>query len=100
MLACHRAADDGPVAPDLEAKTVTRIARLERDATPLRAWLAAHPEDRRGAKGAIGQSNRTGNARAKIATGTGVIHGCTGVAAVDSAHQIIVDARAHGTGSE
>ena len=35
-----------------------------------------------------------------MATGKGVIQGYTGVAAVDSAHQIIVEAQAHGTGSE
>ena len=35
-----------------------------------------------------------------MATGKGVIQGYTGVAAVDAAHQIIVEAQAHGTGSE
>jgi hypothetical protein len=35
-----------------------------------------------------------------MATGKGVIQGYTGVAAVDAAHQIIVQAEAHGTGSE
>jgi len=35
-----------------------------------------------------------------MATGKGVIQGYTGLAAVDAAHQIIVEAQAHGTGSE
>ena len=35
-----------------------------------------------------------------MATSKGVIQGYTGVAAVDSRHQIIVQAQAHGTGSE
>jgi ABC-type Fe2+-enterobactin transport system substrate-binding protein len=35
-----------------------------------------------------------------MATSKGVIQGYTGVAAVDDRHQIIVDAQAHGTGSE
>ena len=35
-----------------------------------------------------------------MATSKGVIQGYTGVAAVDGKHQIIVDAQAHGTGSE
>ena len=35
-----------------------------------------------------------------MATGKGVIQGYTGVAAVDGAYQIIVEAQAHGTGSE
>jgi len=46
------------------------------------------------------QSNRTDPDSAKLATGKGVIQGYTGVAAVDSAHQIIVEAQAHGTGAE
>ena len=66
----------------------------------MRAWLARNPDDRRGAKGAIRQSNRTDNESAKMATSKGVIQGYTGVATVDAAHQIIVDAQAHGTGSE
>jgi len=35
-----------------------------------------------------------------MATGKGVIQGYTGVAVVDEKHQIILDAQAHGTGSE
>jgi hypothetical protein len=48
----------------------------------------------------VRQSNRTDAESAKMATGKGVIQGYTGVAAVDSAHQIIVEAQAHGTGVE
>jgi len=96
----HRAADAAPVEPTLAAKAERRIARLESDATQLRDWLAEHPEDRRGPKGTLRQSNRTDNESAKMATGKGVIQGYTGVAAVDAAHQIIVEAQAHGTGSE
>jgi len=51
-------------------------------------------------KGNIRKSNRTDNESAKMATSKGVIQGYTGVAAVDAKHQIIVDAQAHGTGSE
>ena len=46
------------------------------------------------------KSNRTDNESAKMATDKGVIQGYTGVAAVDAKHQIIVEAQAHGTGSE
>jgi len=100
MLARHRATDALPTEPTLATKATTRIARLEQDAAQIRAWLARHPEDRRGVKGAIRKSNRTDNESAKMATGKGVIQGYTGVAAVDRAHQIIVEAQAHGTGSE
>ncbi|MCP2936163.1 transposase, partial [Salmonella enterica subsp. enterica serovar Typhimurium] len=51
-------------------------------------------------KGAVRLSNRTDNDSAKMATAKGVVQGYTGVAAVDAAHQIVVDAQAHGTGSE
>lgn len=100
MLQRHRAADTTPIEPDVAAKTVQRIERLERDAAEIRHWLNAHPNDRRGSKNAARKSNRTDNESAKMATGKGVIQGYTGVAAVDAAHQIIVDAQAHGTGSE
>ena len=100
MLQRHREADGRPVEPDPGAKAVKRIERLERDAAQMREWLAANPEERRGAKGAIRKSNRTDNESAKMATGKGVIQGYTGVAAVDARHQIIVEAQAHGTGSE
>ena len=100
LLARHRAAEGAAPEPTLEAKRAQRIARLHRVAAQLRSWLAAHPEDRRGVKGAVRKSNRTDNDSAKLATSKGVIQGYTGVAAVDAKAQIIVAAAAHGTGSE
>lgn len=100
MLERHREADQKPVEADLRQKEAQRITRLQTDAARLRQWLAAHPEDRKGSKGTIRKSNRTDNESAKMATSKGVIQGYTGVAAVDARHQIIVDAQAHGTGSE
>jgi transposase len=100
MLARHRESDERDVEPDLAVKEAKRIERLERDAAQMRGWLAAHPEERRGVKGSIRKSNRTDNESAKMATSKGVIQGYTGVAAVDGKHQIIVEAQAHGTGSE
>lgn len=100
MLQRHRAADTAPTEQDPETKATKRIERLEHDAAQIRTWLARNPDERRGAKGAIRKSNRTDNESAKMATSKGVLQGYTGVAAVDAAHQIIVDAQAHGTGSE
>ena len=100
MLERHREADDQPREPGLAEKQARRLERLEQDAAQMRQWLKDHPEDRRGAKGSIRKSNRTDNDSAKMATSKGVIQGYTGVAAVDSTHQIIVEAQAHGTGSE
>ena len=100
MLEWHREEDQRTIEPDLQAKETQRIIRLQTDAAQIRQWLADHPEDRKGSKGAIRKSNRTGNDSAKMATSKGVIQGYTGAAAVDARHQIIVDAQAHGTGSE
>ncbi|MCZ8206221.1 transposase, partial [Gemmatimonas sp.] len=100
MLARHRAEDARDVAPSLAAKDTARRERLARDAAELRTWLTLHPTDRRGARGAVRKNNRTGNESAKMATSKGVIQGYTGVAPVDAAHQIIVDAQAHGVGAE
>jgi transposase len=100
MLERHREADQHAIEPDLQAKETQRFIRLQTDAAQVRQWLADHPEDRKGSKGAIRKSNRTDNESAKMATSKGVIQGYTGVAAVDAKHQIIVEAQAHGTGSE
>ena len=100
MLDRHRATDALELEPDVAAKTTARLARLTRDAQQLRDWLAAHSEDRRGPTGGLRKSNRTDNESAKMATEKGVIQGYTGVATVDATHQIIVNAQAHGTGSE
>lgn len=100
MLERHREADQRAKEPDLNAKETQRLTRLQTDAAQMRQWMADHPEDRKGSKGAIRKSNRTDNDSAKMATGKGVIQGYTGVAAVDARHQIIVEAQAHGTGSE
>ncbi len=100
ILQRHRAADARPTEPLLPEKDRRRVERLRRDAAELRAWLLRHPEDRRGPKGTVRQSNRTDHESAKLATGKGVMQGYTGAAAVDAKHQIIVEAQAHGTGSE
>ncbi len=100
MLTRHREQDKQAIEPDLQAREAQRIERLQRDAEQLRRWLADHPADRKGSKGTIRKSNRTDNESAKMATSKGVIQGYTGVAAVDAKHQIIVEAQAHGTGSE
>ena len=100
MLARHRENDTLPIEPTLAEKASQHIARLDQEAAQLRQWLNEHPHDRKGRKGAIRKSNRTDNESAKMATSKGVIQGYCGVAAVDDAHQIIVEAQAHGTGSE
>jgi transposase len=99
MVARHRD-EDAKREPAPDAKAAKRIARLRRDAKQMRDWIKANPAERKGAKNAIIKSNLTDNESAKMATSKGVIQGYCGVAAVDAKHQIIVEAQAHGTGSE
>lgn len=100
MLEKHRQADAGG-APAVPAEREARqLARLQAEAKKTREWLAANPKDREGAKGKVRLSNQTDNESAKMATGKGVIQGYTGVVAVDEKAQVIVEAQAHGTGSE
>lgn len=100
MLARHRAEDANDTEPTMNIKAAKRIARLTRDAKQIRDWLESNPNERSGTKGSIRKSNLTDNESAKMATAKGVMQGYCGVAAVDAKHQIIVDAQAHGTGSE
>jgi transposase len=100
MLDRHRDADAAPQAERDEARAARSLERLQKEAKQMREWLHANPADRKGAKGRVRLSNRTDNESAKMATNKGVIQGYTGVAAVDEKHQIIVEAQAHGTGSE
>ena len=100
MLERHRANDALPTEPDLTQKDAQRLTRYRKEAAKLRQWLTAHPEDRKGSKGTIRLSNLTDNSSAKMATDKGVVQGYCGVAAVDARQQIIVEAQAHGSGSE
>jgi hypothetical protein len=82
------------------AKAAQRIERMQRQAAQIRKWLQEHPEERKGPKGSVRQSNRTDNESAKLAGDKGVIQGYTGVVAVDEKHQIICAAQAHGVDPE
>lgn len=92
MLVKHRAADSAPQGGASIERAAKKLARLQRDAKQIRDGRDTNPHDRKGAKGTMRLSNRTDNESAKIATGKGVIQGDPGVA--------VVDAQAHGTGSE
>lgn len=99
MLDRHRSNDDA--GRDQPEETVSaRIARMTGEATKIRRWLADNRKDRKGSRDGIRKSNLTDNSSAKMSTDKGVIQGYCGVAVVDAAHQVIVEASAHGTGSE
>lgn len=60
----------------------------------------ARPRTGRGKQNKEVKSNITDNESAKMTTSKGTIQGYTGVAAVDSKHQVIIDAQAFGEGQE
>jgi len=94
-----RGARDGDMERAMRATQDERVHRLKAEARAIRVFVRANPK-RQSAKGAERKSNLTDNDSAKMATAKGVIQGYTGAAAVDAAHQIIVAAQAHGSGSE
>ena len=100
LLTEHQTLDGALVETDYSAQRMRQLERLNHDAKQLRSWLAEHPNDRLGTNGNPIKSNRTDNDSAKMSTDKGAIQGYTGVAAVDAKHQIIVGAKAHGTGAE
>ena len=75
------------------------IATLRKNADKLRSALATTTE-RMGAKGKPIKRNLTDADSATLKSSHGVVQGYIGVAAVDGAHQVIVDAQAHGTPQE
>ena len=99
MIANHQGRDGVAGDQDKPGLNEERMKRLHNEAARTREFLASHTE-RKSAKGAIRKSNVTDNDSAKMATSKGVIQGYTAVAAVDSQHQVIVAAVAHGSGSE
>ena len=100
LLAKHRDNDAAGADAQLKQREQRQIERLSSEAHKMREWLKEHPHERKSAKGKVRLSNRTDNQSAKMATGKGVVQGYTGVAAVDEKHQVIVQAQAHGSGSE
>ena len=72
---------------------------LQEKAKKIREWLSGH-EERIGVSGKPVKSNITDNQSAKMPGGHGVIQGYNGLATVDDKHQVVVDARAFGEGTE
>jgi len=100
IMSRHRDNDAKAVEAPLSDREKRQVERLKREATQINEWLQQHPQERKSAKGNPRLSNRTDNESAKMPTDKGVVQGYTGVAAVDEQHQIIIEAQAHGSGSE
>jgi len=99
MLQKHREPDTAEQQPDIHEREVKQIEKLRAVSRKLKHFLETEQE-RTGVSGAVVKSNVTDNESAKMKTSHGVIQGYTGVAAVDSKHQIVVHAEAFGQGQE
>jgi transposase len=99
MLKAHEVADGEVVDARIVSREEDQIRKLRATSRKMGEFLSEN-EDRKGVSGRVVQSNITDNESAKMKTSHGVIQGYTGVATVDSKHQVIVQAEAHGQGQE
>jgi transposase len=99
MLKAHEVADGEAVDAGNVSREEEQIRKLRATSRKIGEFLSEN-EDRKGVSGKVVQSNITDNESAKMKTSHGVIQGYTGVATVDSKHQVIVQAEAHGQGQE
>lgn len=99
ILKQHQSNDRKNLDETIQNKQQQHADKLKATSKKIKGFLKAH-EPRKGVSGKEVKSNITDNESAKMNTSHGVIQGYTGVAAVDSKHQVIVSAEAHGQGQE
>lgn len=99
MLKTHKERDSREVTTEIAEQEQRYLKSLRQQVKKLKAWQASH-EDKPGKTGKPKKSNVTDNDSAKMKTSHGVIQGYTGIATVDHAHQVVVDAQAFGEGQE
>ena len=99
MLQRHQEQDTAEQAPDIHEREKQQIKKLREVSRKIKRFLETE-EERTGVSGREVKSNITDNESAKMKTSHGVIQGYTGVAAVDSKHQVVVHAEAFGQGQE
>lgn len=98
----HARLDTQAVQDDMRlARIKQTIATLDQAHERIDTFLkVASPRTGQGKRATEVKSNITDNESAKMTTSKGTLQGYTAVAAVDSKHQIIVDAQAFGEGQE
>jgi len=99
MLQRHREQDLAENEPTLYAREQEQIRKLRAASQKIKRFIETE-SPRKGVSGKEVKGNITDNESAKMKTGHGVIQGYTGVAAVDSKHQVVVHAEAFGQGQE
>ncbi len=96
----HREEDEKEIAPGSQREKETKAKEgLETKVKKIREWLEVH-DDKKGVSGKAKKSHMIDNESAKMVSSHGVVQGYNGVAGVDSKNQIIVEAKAFGSGSE
>jgi len=99
ILKKHRETDIEEKDIDVVKKEKEYIKTLRRQIKKLSKWIDDN-DDKPGKTGKPRKRNITDNGSAKMKTSHGVIQGYDGVAAVDSKHQIVVQAEAYGQPQE
>jgi hypothetical protein len=99
ILKKHRESDEKELDDDIREREKRQLKALRKTSRKIGEFLAEN-EEKIGASGKPIQSNITDNESAKMKTSHGVIQGYIGVAAVDSQHQVVVHAEAHGQPQE
>jgi transposase len=99
MLQRHREQDLAEHEPTLYEREQEQIRKLRAASKKIKHFIETE-SPRKGVSGQEVKSNITDNDSAKMKTSHGVIQGYTGVAAVDSKHQVVVHAEAFGQGQE
>jgi transposase/C4-type Zn-finger protein len=99
MLQRHREQDTADQQPEIQEREAKQIKKLRAVSRKLKQFLETEAI-RTGVSGREVKSNITDNESAKMKTSHGVIQGYTGVASVDSKHQVVVQAEAFGQGQE
>jgi len=100
ILKRHRE-EDKAISPDasVEKKREKQLEKLRKKSEKIKKWLSGH-EEKIGKTGKPLKQNMTDPDSAKMATSQGVIQGYNGIAAAEARHQVIVGAKAEGSGSE
>ena len=99
MLKRHQEQDMAEQHPDIHKREREQIRKLRAASRKIKRFIETEVE-RTGVSGREIKSNITDNESAKMKTSHGVIQGYTGVAAVDSAYQVVIHAEAFGQGQE
>ncbi len=95
----HREEDEKKETPTEREKETKAKEGLEAKVKKIQQWLEEN-DDKKGVSGKATKSPMVDNESAKMVSSHGVVQGYNGVAAVDAKHQVIVEAKAFGSGSE